>query len=271
MKTVWIIGAGQFGEKAAVRLRLKYPEAAIIVVDQDRNALTVSRGWRPPSWSEDGVVYLAEHLTVSEEPDWIVAAVPVHVAFEWLCKRLSPAYRIGKTDGSGSPDAKAWMCLQRGGRQGLHQPGRLHLPEQLPGTRRSLFRHRQTAADRPLPGTVGSGPPPNDPGDRPQSPIVTGCRRLQARRYFRRPPESRSLPRTGTARHGLSVSQCAGCLQTDPTNILKQTVSLAFALKIFRCGGPFLLAIQTGIGYLVSIHGFTILSYFPLPPGWRNR
>ena len=47
MKTVWIIGAGQFGEKAAVRLRLKYPEAAIVVVDQDRSAL------KPRRWGGD--------------------------------------------------------------------------------------------------------------------------------------------------------------------------------------------------------------------------
>jgi len=96
MKAVWIIGAGQFGEKAAVKLRLKYPEAAIIVVDQDRSALDRAEGVATAVEVGDGAVYLAEHLTVSEEPDWIVAAVPVHLAFEWLCKRLSPAYRIEK-------------------------------------------------------------------------------------------------------------------------------------------------------------------------------
>jgi len=96
MKTVWIIGAGQFGEKAAVRLRLKYPEAAITVVDQDRSALNRVEGVATAVVVGDGAVYLAEHLTASEKPDWIVAAVPVHVAFEWLCRRLSPAYRVEK-------------------------------------------------------------------------------------------------------------------------------------------------------------------------------
>jgi hypothetical protein len=96
MKTVWIIGAGQFGEKAAVRLRLKYPGAAIIVVDQDRSALHRVEGVATAVVVGDGAVYLAEHLTAPEEPDWIVAAIPVHLAFEWLCKRLSPAYRIEK-------------------------------------------------------------------------------------------------------------------------------------------------------------------------------
>jgi hypothetical protein len=96
MKTVWIIGAGQFGEKAAVRLRLKYSEASIIVVDQDQRALQHVEGMATAVVAADGAAYLAEHLTVSEEPDWIVAAVPVHLAFEWLCKRLSPAYRVEK-------------------------------------------------------------------------------------------------------------------------------------------------------------------------------
>jgi len=96
MKTVWIFGAGHFGEKAAVRLRLKYPEAAIIVVDQDRSALSRVDGVATSMVVRDAAVYLAEHLSVSEEPDWIVAAVPIHLAFEWLCKRLSPAYRAEK-------------------------------------------------------------------------------------------------------------------------------------------------------------------------------
>jgi hypothetical protein len=98
MKTVWIIGAGQFGEKAAVRLRLKYPEAAITVVDQDRSALNRVEEVATTTVVGDGAAYLAEHLTASEKPDWIVAAVPVHLAFEWLCKRLAPAYRIEKME-----------------------------------------------------------------------------------------------------------------------------------------------------------------------------
>jgi hypothetical protein len=113
MKTVWIIGAGQFGEKAAVRLRLKYPEAAIIVVDQDRSALDRAEGVATAVEVGDGAVYLAEHLTVSEEPDWIVAAVPVHLAFEWLCKRLSPVYRVEKLTVPGTLTQKLG-CVVKG-------------------------------------------------------------------------------------------------------------------------------------------------------------
>ena len=96
MKTFWILGAGQFGEKAAVRLRLKDTEAAIIVVDQDRSALCSVEAMATTVVLGDAVGYLAEHLTVSDQPDWIVPAVPVHVAFEWLSKRLSAIYRLEK-------------------------------------------------------------------------------------------------------------------------------------------------------------------------------
>jgi hypothetical protein len=96
MTTVWVLGAGQFGEKAAMRLRLKNPETSIIVIDKDGSALNRVEGVATEAVAGDGVAYLAEHLTVPEEPDWIVAAIPVHVAFEWLCKRLAPAFRIEK-------------------------------------------------------------------------------------------------------------------------------------------------------------------------------
>ncbi|MDZ7581494.1 MAG: potassium transporter [Deltaproteobacteria bacterium] len=96
MKTVWILGAGQFGEIAAVRLRLKYSEAAIIVVDQDPGALRSVEAVATAAVVGDGAVYLAEHLTASAGPDWIVPAIPVHLAFEWLRIRLSGAYRLEK-------------------------------------------------------------------------------------------------------------------------------------------------------------------------------
>jgi hypothetical protein len=96
MQSAWILGAGQFGEKAVMRLRLKHPEATIVAVDLDRAALQSVAGVASAVVREDGVEYLAGHLTDSEQPDWIVAAVPVHVAFEWVKIKLSPAYQMQK-------------------------------------------------------------------------------------------------------------------------------------------------------------------------------
>lgn len=96
MKTIWILGAGQFGEIAAVRLRLKNSEATIIVVDQDPAALRSVEAVATAAVAGDGAVYLAEHLTDTAGPDWIVPAIPIHLAFEWLRIRLSEAYCLEK-------------------------------------------------------------------------------------------------------------------------------------------------------------------------------
>lgn len=96
MTTVWILGAGQFGEIAAVRLRLKYPEATLIVVDKDPSALREVETVATAAVLGEGVAYLAQHLEGCGPPDWIVPAIPVHVAFEWIGLRLAAAYRIEK-------------------------------------------------------------------------------------------------------------------------------------------------------------------------------
>ncbi|MFZ0611706.1 MAG: potassium transporter [Desulfobacterales bacterium] len=96
MNTVWILGAGQFGEIAVVRLRLKYPEATLVVVDEDPTALREVAAVATTTVLGEGSAYLAQHLEVSGPPDWIVPAIPVHVAFEWIGLRLAAAYRIEK-------------------------------------------------------------------------------------------------------------------------------------------------------------------------------
>lgn len=95
MNSVWIIGAGQFGKIAVERLRLKYPDVALTVVDNDRVKL------RPLERAattivDDGVAYLVRHLANRATPEWIVAAVPVHLAFNWVRLKLAAAYQIDK-------------------------------------------------------------------------------------------------------------------------------------------------------------------------------
>ncbi|MDZ7598588.1 MAG: potassium transporter [Desulfobacterales bacterium] len=91
MDSCWILGAGRFGRKALAALSRKYPEAAITVIDRDGDAIndapaalriTVVRG--------EAMTYMAEHLKPGQPaPEWIVPAIPVHVAYEWIIRRLA--------------------------------------------------------------------------------------------------------------------------------------------------------------------------------------
>jgi hypothetical protein len=85
----WIIGAGRFGKKAVEKLNKKHPEAALTVVDQDQKALD-SLGYLPVERvCKEGALYLEAHLDTQIVPDWIIPAVPIHLAFEWVRLKLS--------------------------------------------------------------------------------------------------------------------------------------------------------------------------------------
>lgn len=101
---VWVVGAGFFGVKAVRRLTNKDPNITVTLVDIDPDRLDT---WGPPIRTvvDDGVVYLARHLEIEPLPDWIVAALPKHLAFEWIKETLLgfelkpidlPDYRISQ-------------------------------------------------------------------------------------------------------------------------------------------------------------------------------
>ena len=87
MRSVWIIGAGQFGARAVAATRRQKPAVDITLVDSDANQL---RSW--PSVvntvCEDGVAFLARRLVQGEFPTMIVPAVPIHIAYAWIRRAL---------------------------------------------------------------------------------------------------------------------------------------------------------------------------------------
>jgi len=80
----WIIGAGQFGAKAAQRLARKHPGARLTVVDCDLAALKPFQKLPVMCVYQEGAMYLAQHLDGQSLPDWIIPAAPIHLAFEWV-------------------------------------------------------------------------------------------------------------------------------------------------------------------------------------------
>lgn len=85
MKEIWIIGAGRFGRMAADRLTGKVKHLRLVLVDLEAEKLHGAEGPGRILIKADGAAYLAEYLSKGEEehPDWIVPAVPIHLAAEW--------------------------------------------------------------------------------------------------------------------------------------------------------------------------------------------
>ena len=88
MKEIWIIGMGRFGRLAAGRLAATHPRSHLVLVDPDRNHLRQGRGPRRTLEPMDGVSFLDRRLNPENAPDWIIPALPVHLAARWCLARL---------------------------------------------------------------------------------------------------------------------------------------------------------------------------------------
>jgi len=87
MRSVWIIGAGQFGARAVAAALRQTPAVEITLVDYDANQL---RDWPPVvnTVCDDGVAFLTRRLARGDFPAMIVPAVPIHIAYLWIRRSL---------------------------------------------------------------------------------------------------------------------------------------------------------------------------------------
>lgn len=84
---IWIMGAGRFGLRAVERLGPMDPTRRLLVVDRDARALCKVQG-RAEAVCAEAADFLSGRMG-EETPDWVVPAVPVHLAFLWMCRELA--------------------------------------------------------------------------------------------------------------------------------------------------------------------------------------
>ncbi len=94
METIWIIGSGKFGLRAAKGMTDQGKAQKITLVDQDKAALDRAKGFGCEIVAADGIDFLTRHLKANTGPDWIVPAVPVHLAWEWCLNVCTELERI---------------------------------------------------------------------------------------------------------------------------------------------------------------------------------
>jgi hypothetical protein len=85
-----IIGGGHFGGRAAKRLQREDPRSRIIVVDEDEKAVRKISSFKVETVIAEGTSYLQQNLSKSQPADYIIPAVPIHLAFEFILLRLKP-------------------------------------------------------------------------------------------------------------------------------------------------------------------------------------
>jgi hypothetical protein len=80
MEKIWIIGAGHFGRRALQKLSENRKDCHFVLVDPLKE--NFEQGNFPNCQLEqtDGVEFLNRHLQPGKEPDWIIPALPLHLA-----------------------------------------------------------------------------------------------------------------------------------------------------------------------------------------------
>jgi hypothetical protein len=91
-RVYWILGAGRFGRLAVERLLARREPPRLLVVDQNPEKLHLLADRPVERVNEDALHFLRANF--EERPDWIVPAVPVHVAFAWLVAELAGVGRV---------------------------------------------------------------------------------------------------------------------------------------------------------------------------------
>ncbi|HBD08103.1 MAG TPA: hypothetical protein DCZ69_07550 [Syntrophobacteraceae bacterium] len=104
-ESIWILGAGQFGYIAAQRLAGRYPKADLLVVDQRRQRLRkLQETVEVPVHQEDAIAFIRHHPLTDNQ--WIVPAVPLHVAWHWLKGMLGEAGTVRALEVPAEVDAQ---------------------------------------------------------------------------------------------------------------------------------------------------------------------
>jgi hypothetical protein len=85
----WIIGGGQFGLRAARALEKIDRSNRIRIVEKQKDVCRQLDRMGIETVCMDGLQYLTHELTRGHDPDWIIPAIPLHVAYEWIRARMS--------------------------------------------------------------------------------------------------------------------------------------------------------------------------------------
>jgi len=89
VQNFWVIGGGKFGLKAARVLRKADSSNHLKIVEKRNAVCRMLNRMGFETVCTDGIRYLERNLVDPHYPDWIIPAIPVHVAYEWIRAKLS--------------------------------------------------------------------------------------------------------------------------------------------------------------------------------------
>ena len=96
VESFWIIGGGKFGLRAASALSKKQSLKKLTIVEKEKTVCRQLDALGFEAVCMDGIQYLERNLESVSHPDWIIPAIPLHTAYEWIKTKLQKTYTIQK-------------------------------------------------------------------------------------------------------------------------------------------------------------------------------
>ena len=90
LEEIWIIGVGHFGTIAFQRLSQDNKDRHFVLVDPLEEHLLKCKSPTATLEVAVGMDFCQKHLKKGCHPDWIIPALPVHLAAEWILLHLGP-------------------------------------------------------------------------------------------------------------------------------------------------------------------------------------
>ena len=84
MTQVFIVGFGKFGKKALDRVTSLWGKARVWIIDQSPEALGSKKNLPGIRVLADGPQFLTKYQDWIKDEDWVIPALPVHLAWKWL-------------------------------------------------------------------------------------------------------------------------------------------------------------------------------------------
>lgn len=89
METIWIVGLGHFGLNALKKLSIQQKERHFVLIDPHKATIEQRVKTNYRFQQTDGIDFLERNLKPGHGPDWIIPALPIHLAAEWCLRHLT--------------------------------------------------------------------------------------------------------------------------------------------------------------------------------------
>jgi TrkA family protein len=91
-QNIYILGSGHFGKRAFKILRNRTKYTRVTVIDKQPQALAEIIAAGGHVLTMDAIKFLDIHVDNMSPDDWIVPAIPVHVAYAWLRLKMKTGF-----------------------------------------------------------------------------------------------------------------------------------------------------------------------------------